>query len=300
MTQITESNQKMADVVNVIQEIGSKTKVINDIVFQTKLLSFNASVEAARAGEHGKGFAVVAEEVGNLAQMSGNAAKEITGLLEDSIKKVESLVIETRSKVETLAQQGKQEVDEGVEVAKRCGQVLGNIVTDSTSVASMASEISSASQEQAQGISEINKAMSQLDQVTQQNSAAGEQAARAAEDLSLQAEVLKTAVDQLVFAIKGDQRGGSSQKVTAQSLRTANRQTKTPPAGANSKTGASFSASTQSKSAKPNKTTKVAEPSVAHSSSGTTGETLSQATSGRVTNVNSIPGYDHEGFKDIA
>ena len=89
MDQINASNQQMAGIANVIKEIGNKTKVINDIVFQTKLLSFNASVEAARAGEHGKGFAVVAEEVGNLAQMSGNAAKEISDMLEDSIRKVE-------------------------------------------------------------------------------------------------------------------------------------------------------------------------------------------------------------------
>jgi methyl-accepting chemotaxis protein len=304
MAQITESNQKMADVVNVIQEIGSKTKVINDIVFQTKLLSFNASVEAARAGEHGKGFAVVAEEVGNLAQMSGNAAKEISGLLDDSIKKVEALVAETRSKVENLAQLGKSEVDEGVEVAKRCGEVLGNIVTDSTSVATMASEISSASQEQAQGIAEINKAMSQLDQVTQQNSAAGEQAAKAAEDLSLEAEVLKTAVDRLVFAIKGEQgqAQGRTQKVTAQSLRAANNQIKTPP----------MTAAVQSKPATPAQLAKVerttqrskaVEPAVATPSQAMAAETSSQPsghTSSRVTNINSIPGYDHEGFKDVA
>jgi methyl-accepting chemotaxis protein len=78
MNQINYSNEQMSEIVKVIQEIETKTKVINDIVFQTKLLSFNASVEAARAGEQGKGFAVVAEEVGNLAQMSGNAAKEIS------------------------------------------------------------------------------------------------------------------------------------------------------------------------------------------------------------------------------
>jgi methyl-accepting chemotaxis protein len=87
MQQIDKSNQQISDIVKVISEIGNKTKIINDIVFQTKLLSFNASVEAARAGEHGKGFAVVAEEIGNLAQMSGNAAKEISQMLGDSIRK---------------------------------------------------------------------------------------------------------------------------------------------------------------------------------------------------------------------
>jgi methyl-accepting chemotaxis protein len=273
MTQINESNQKMADVVNVIQEIGGKTKVINDIVFQTKLLSFNASVEAARAGEHGKGFAVVAEEVGNLAQMSGNAAKEITGLLEDSIKKVEGLVAETRSKVEMLAQQGKQEVNEGVEVAKRCGDVLGNIVNDASSVATMASEISSASQEQSQGISEINKAMSQLDQVTQQNSAAGEQAARAAEDLSLEAEVLKSAVDQLVSAIEGHPVDKHPRRVTAEKLRSPQK----PAENLTVKTSASTSATVP-----------------------VSGPVITPEPSGKVTNINAIPGHDHDGFKDIA
>ena len=76
--QVGESNEQIENIVKIIGEISNKTAIINDIVFQTKLLSFNASVEAARAGEHGKGFAVVAEEVGNLAQMSGTAAKEFT------------------------------------------------------------------------------------------------------------------------------------------------------------------------------------------------------------------------------
>lgn len=87
MSQVADGNRKISEIVQVISEIGNKTKVINDIVFQTKLLSFNASVEAARAGEHGKGFAVVAEEVGNLAQMSGNAAKEISDMLNGSVSR---------------------------------------------------------------------------------------------------------------------------------------------------------------------------------------------------------------------
>ncbi len=98
MEQVENSNKQITEIVDVIKEIGAKTKVINDIVFQTKLLSFNASVEAARAGEMGKGFAVVAEEVGNLAAMSGNAAKEISDLLDNSIHKVETIVHETKEK----------------------------------------------------------------------------------------------------------------------------------------------------------------------------------------------------------
>jgi methyl-accepting chemotaxis protein len=90
---MNKSNDEISSIVKVIAEIGDKTKVINDIVFQTKLLSFNASVEAARAGEQGKGFAVVAEEVGNLATMSGKAAEEISSMLGDSMGKVELIVM---------------------------------------------------------------------------------------------------------------------------------------------------------------------------------------------------------------
>ncbi|NCQ16281.1 chemotaxis protein, partial [Candidatus Falkowbacteria bacterium] len=74
MDRISESNQDIASLVFAIEEIAEKTKIIDDIVFQTKILSFNASVEAERAGEFGRGFSVVAQEVSNLAKMSGRAS----------------------------------------------------------------------------------------------------------------------------------------------------------------------------------------------------------------------------------
>ena len=77
LRQMEKGNRELGSIVKIISEIGDKTEIIDDIVFQTKLLSFNASIEAARAGENGRGFAVVAEEVGNLAQMSGNASKDM-------------------------------------------------------------------------------------------------------------------------------------------------------------------------------------------------------------------------------
>jgi methyl-accepting chemotaxis protein len=203
MKQIDDSNQKISDIVKVIAEIGNKTKVINDIVFQTKLLSFNASVEAARAGEHGKGFAVVAEEVGNLAQMSGNAAKEISTMLDESIGKVESIVNETKSKVGQLVATGKGKVEVGSRVARQCEEVLEEIVDKISNVTLMANEISTACQEQAQGVQEITKAMNQLDQLTQSNAATSEEAASAAVELSSQAESLTNVVGILVTTIKG-------------------------------------------------------------------------------------------------
>ena len=203
MTQVNHSNEQMSEIVRVIQVIGNKTKVINDIVFQTKLLSFNASVEAARAGEHGKGFSVVAEEVGNLAQMSGNAAKEISDMLDTSISKVQAIVRDTKTNVESLVEKGKHKVASGVTVARECSDILNEIVQNISTVTVLSKEISQATKEQSQGVGEINKAMGQLDSTTQQNSSASEETANAATELSAQAESLKTAVDDLVAIVQG-------------------------------------------------------------------------------------------------
>lgn len=201
--QMETSNQQLAEIVNVINDIATKTKVINDIVFQTKLLSFNASVEAARAGEHGKGFAVVAEEVGNLAEMSGNAAKEISSMLENSVHKVEVIVQESKAKVENLISVGKLKIDVGTKTAYECGQMLDEIVVLVREVNLMAGEISTASQEQSQGVSEINKAMSQMDQVTQMNASSSQETATSAQSLSGQADILKSMVQELLQTVQG-------------------------------------------------------------------------------------------------
>jgi len=203
MNQINYSNQELAEIVSMIQNIGNKTKVINEIVFQTKLLSFNASVEAARAGEHGKGFAVVAEEVGNLAQMSGTAAKEISELLEQSTVRVDKIVKETKDKVEALVGEGKLKVESGVAVAKACSDILHEIVNSASVIAGLSEDIAEASKEQSQGVSEINKAMAQLDTVTQQNASASEQAANAGNELSNQSQYLKSAVSDLLNVVNG-------------------------------------------------------------------------------------------------
>jgi len=206
MIQVDNSNEQFSGIVKVIEKIGSKTKVINDIVFQTKLLSFNASIEAARAGEHGKGFAVVAEEIGKLAQMSGSEAKEINTLLAESVQKVNEIVDETRQKVKALIDEGKNIVGEGAKVANQCGEVLENIVFNVSSVSTMAAEISTASLEQSRGVQEITNAMTKLDQVTQTNAAGSKNCADAAEELSNQAVVLKSVVAQLAQTIHGEQK----------------------------------------------------------------------------------------------
>lgn len=200
---VETSNKEISEIVKVIGDIGEKTKVINDIVFQTKLLSFNASVEAARAGEHGKGFAVVAEEVGNLAQMSGNAAKEITGMLDASMQRVTNIVNQTKTRVERLVVESKEKVDAGTTTAQKCGQSLDMILNSVEQLDSVVAEITQASAEQSAGITDINASMNQMDQMTQQNNSVANQCAESASGLSDQSHQLKGVVDQLHQLLHG-------------------------------------------------------------------------------------------------
>lgn len=202
--EMTESNERIRDIVKLIQEIGDKTQVINDIVFQTKLLSFNASVEAARAGEHGKGFAVVAEEVGNLANMSGKAAEEISFMLEGSIKTAEDIITTTTQKVEGLIVIGKETVERGSVLASECGTALDQIVQNVSQVNGQVSEIATASVEQSQGVREINDAVKQMDEVTNMNSQVSNEANEQANILEEQSKSLYGEVVKLVELVTGD------------------------------------------------------------------------------------------------
>lgn len=167
--QMKHSNEQLGEITKMIHSISNKTKVINDIVFQTKLLSFNASVEAARAGESGKGFAIVASEIGKLAQMSGGAAKEISDMLQKSVSSVENIVQETKIKIDGLMVSSTEKVNYGAETAKQCKEALNEILTSVDSMDQLVSEIATASKEQSMGVSQITKAMVQLEQVTHQN-----------------------------------------------------------------------------------------------------------------------------------
>ena len=202
-TEMESNNRDIANIVKVIAEIGDKTKIINDIVFQTKLLSFNASVEAARAGESGKGFAVVAEEVGNLARMSGTAAKEISDMLSASIVRVEEIAAKTKGKVESLVQTGKKKVEQGIKVAKSCGTILDQAVSNVEQVSSMVKEVAVASNEQAKGIAELAKALTEMEKVNQQNSTAAQHTASASTQLTSQAENQRSTVNDLHSVVHG-------------------------------------------------------------------------------------------------
>ncbi|HZR04117.1 MAG TPA: methyl-accepting chemotaxis protein [Burkholderiales bacterium] len=174
MDAINESSKKIVDII----------AVIDGIAFQTNILALNAAVEAARAGEQGRGFAVVATEVRNLAQRSAAAAKEIKGLISDSVEKVAN----------------------GSKLVEQAGRTMEEIVTAVKRVTDIMSEISAASLEQTSGIEQVNRAVSQMDETTQQNAALVEQAAAAAESLEEQAQSLGQAVAVFKIEVEGSTR----------------------------------------------------------------------------------------------
>ncbi|MEZ4873673.1 MAG: methyl-accepting chemotaxis protein, partial [Bdellovibrionales bacterium] len=203
MKEINASNAELSEIVSVITGISEKTKIINDIVFQTKLLSFNASVEAARAGEHGKGFAVVAEEVGSLAALSGTAANEIKAMLADSVSKVESIVENTKSKVEKMVESGRVEVESGMVIAVRCGDVLDEVVKNVNDVNHMIGEITEAARQQAEGVSNISVAMNELDDSTHSNANTAYQSLEYAETLLGHSDSLTRQIGNIELEIYG-------------------------------------------------------------------------------------------------
>ena len=176
-----ELTRSMGEISGASLETSNIIKTIDEIAFQTNLLALNAAVEAARAGEAGAGFAVVADEVRNLAMRSAEAAKNTSGLIEGTVKRIK----------------------DGSLLVVRTSEAFAEVAVSISRVGELVSEISAASREQSQGIHQIGKAVADLDRVTQENAATAEASAGSAEELSAQSTQMKGIVKRLVVIIQG-------------------------------------------------------------------------------------------------
>jgi methyl-accepting chemotaxis protein len=169
-----EFSKVMKDITSIVESIKviqDKTNLINDIVFQTKLLSFNASVEAARAGEHGKGFAVVAEEVGNLANMSGSASVEIQEMINESVQKVQKVVTESQATLTNVLNLSSEKLDTSKVNVEACFDLFNQISKCVIDVHENIDQISQSSIEKTSAIDEVNDRFIALKAVSEKSTA---------------------------------------------------------------------------------------------------------------------------------
>ena len=193
---VNRSNESMAeltvsmhDIAMASEETQKIIKTIDEIAFQTNLLSLNAAVEAARAGQAGAGFAVVADEVRNPAMRASEAAKNTSELIEKSVNRIHH----------------------GADLVQKCNANFAEVSLGAEKVHQLVSEIATAATEQAQGINQISKAVSEMDSVTQTNAANAEESAAASEELNVISGELNETVIKLGKIVSGRIEAGKAQ-----------------------------------------------------------------------------------------
>lgn len=189
---LKKSNENMSQFLSIVDTIREKTTVIDEIVFQTKLLSFNASVEAERAGEHGRGFAVVAQEVGNLAKNSGKASVEIADLIKNSIRQVENNISENGNNMNSAILKLEQ-------VSAQCSQVKGDI----EKLSATNSSISNTSREQSIGVNQVNEAILSVNQNADTINLNAQELAKISQQIVSNTEELSSSSDVLAVIAYG-------------------------------------------------------------------------------------------------
>ncbi len=183
---VRESAESIGKLAKSADQIGEIISVIDDIADQTNLLALNAAIEAARAGEQGRGFAVVADEVRKLAERTGKATGEITGMIKG---------IQTDTEVAVGSMEtGIQNVDKGRELADKAGTSLTEIVNMSQAVQDMIAQIATAAEEQSSAAEQISRTIENVSSIARESASGAEQSATAAGELNNQAEDMQKMV----------------------------------------------------------------------------------------------------------
>lgn len=212
MSLILESNEKIKELSTLMKAVEEKTSIMSDIVFQTKLLSFNASVEAERAGEHGRGFAVVAQEVGSLAEITGKAANEITEI----VKKSTEVTLK-------ISGENKQRVESGSNVLEQTSEQFKSVIEHSNKISSSQKSVLMSLEEQTMGLRQINEAIQVLDQHTQENSQTAIKTAETSEGLTDESGMLNSLVGNLNDVIFGNSKHSIEQTNNSNVVHKTNR-----------------------------------------------------------------------------
>ncbi len=193
---VSDTARKVQELGKRSDEIGRISGVIDDIADQTNLLALNAAIEAARAGEQGRGFAVVADEVRKLAERTGNATKEIAGM-------IRNIQAETKTAVAAM-RAGSQEVEAGVESTRRAGNSLQEIIKMSEHVGDMVTQIATAATQQSATTEHINNNIEEIARIASSTEAGVQQTAGALQDLSALALQLRRLVGQFRLSLDAD------------------------------------------------------------------------------------------------
>lgn len=203
VSQFSDINIQLEIFVKIFDEVAEKTKVINDIVFQTRLLSFNAAVEAARAGEYGKGFAVVAEEVGALAHLSGTSSQEISTIINKGLEQVKKIAVQVKSHSVSVAKTATESASEGTKNAGNISAAFNVITKNVEQIRNMMSELNQSTSEQTKGINEVNAAMQDINLASETSTKSVESTHNESAKLKEEAEKLFQLLADLEILLKG-------------------------------------------------------------------------------------------------